>query len=481
MKKLIFVLLLIHVIFSVKGNCHDVLDKARHENYNQAEKAMAALININKLALWVHSDGISAYNPFRQTSVTAIPWGAIYPYGIPVGIVYVDGFVWGGFVHDGQEPILRVGGHTWNTGLQPGAILMPGIAEDPADPQVNRIWRYRSDWRTADLTSEAFDILISRPDASSRQFQFSTEELKAAADSLRIAYEKDLDDWPWQKGAPFYDTNHSGIMDENEEPGLLDAAQIVWFVANDLNPQLTQALYGSPPVGIEMQVTLWAYHHDSDIENSIYRRVRLIYKGTNTTPSNATVDSMAIGLYSDIDIGYFGDDFGGTDTTLQMIFGYNSTTLDPEYRKFASSPPALGYMLLYGPIVPSANENVFAIFNFGRRKGFRNLPMTMSWIDRSGDTDSNPNTGTYDGTLQYYNVLNGFRPCPISPPDRFRIPASGEPTRFSMTGDPINDTGWLDEFPGSRQITFSSGNFKMVLGDTQEVIIIMTAGLAQTQ
>jgi len=46
-----------------------------------------------------------------------------------------------------------------------------------------------------------------------------------------------------------------------------------------------------------------------------------------------------------------------------------------------------------------------------------------------------------------------------------------------MTGDPINSTGSLDDFPGNRQITFSSGNFDVALGDTQEVIIIMTAGL----
>ncbi|MCU0645406.1 MAG: T9SS type A sorting domain-containing protein, partial [bacterium] len=406
---------------------------------------------------------------------TAIPWGAIYPHGIPAGLVFADGFVWGGFVNDGQQPKLRVGGHTYYSGLQTGAIVTPGVAEDPTDAKVNRVWRFRSDWKTADLSSEAFDILVSRPDASSRQFQFSADAIKAIADSLRLAYEKDRQDWPWQKGAPFYDTDHNGVMDENEEPGLLDAAQIVWFVANDLNPQLTQALYGSPPIGIEMQVTLWAYHHDSDIENSIYRRIRLIYKGTSMTPLNATIDSMAIGLYSDIDIGDFADDFGGTDTTLQMIFGYNSTTLDPAYQQFSSSPPALGYALLYGPIVSSTND--IAIFDFSRHKGFRNLPLTMSWIDRSGDTDSNPNTGTYDGTLQYYNVLNGFRPRPINPPDHFRIPATGEPTHFSLTGDPLNATGWLDENPGDRQITFSSGNFNMALGDTQEVVMIMTAGL----
>ncbi|MCH9006609.1 T9SS type A sorting domain-containing protein [candidate division KSB1 bacterium] len=477
LKKLIVSLFLVHIIFLVKGDSQEVFGAETYEKH-QTEEPMATLININKLAMWVQSDGISARNPFWQINGTAIPWGTVYPQGMPVGVVFTDGFVWGGFVQDGQEPTLRVGGHTWPvSGLQPGAILSSGIAEAPNDPQVNRVWRYRSDWQAADLTFEAFDILISRPDASSRDFQFSQGELNAVADSLRMAYEKDLQDWPWQKGAPFYDSNNNGIMDENEEPGLLNAPQVVWFVVNDLNPELTQALYGSPPIGIEMQVTLWAYNHDIDIENSIYRRIRLIYKGTDTTPSNAIIEGMAVGFYSEVDLGSFRDDLAGTDTTLQMVFGYNSTSLDAAYRQFDSSPPALGYTLLYGPIVDSANENDIAIFNFGGRKGFRNLPMTGSWTEGSGDQFSQPRVGNYDGTLQYYNVLNGFHPRPENPPTPFLDATTGEPTRFTITGDPVANTGWIDNSPGERNMTLTSSSFNMALGDTQEVVIIMTAGL----
>jgi hypothetical protein len=162
---------------------------------------------------------------------------------------------------------------------------------------------------------------------------------------------------------------------------------------------------------------------------------------------------------------------------MVTIFGYNSTTLDPEYQKFTSSTPALGYTLLYGPMVSSANENDIAIFDFNRRQGFRNLLITGSWIEGSGDMDSQPTTGTYDGTLQYYNVLNGYHPRPISPPYPFHNPTTGAPTRFTQTGDPVNATGWLDANPGDRNITFTSGNFDMAQRDTQEVIIIMTAGL----
>jgi len=116
--------------------------------------------------------------------------------------------------------------------------------------------------------------------------------------------------------------------------------------------------------------------------------MRLIYKGTSTTTTDAHIDSMGLGLYSEVDVGNFGNDFAGTDTTLQMVFGYNSTTQDPAYQEFSSSPPAIGYTLLWGPIVPSSNVNDRAVFNFSDRRGYRNLPMTGSWVDRSGDQDS---------------------------------------------------------------------------------------------
>ena len=38
----------------------------------------SALININKLAMWVRADGMSAHSPYSQSS-TAIEWGSIYP------------------------------------------------------------------------------------------------------------------------------------------------------------------------------------------------------------------------------------------------------------------------------------------------------------------------------------------------------------------------------------------------------------------
>jgi len=64
LKKLIVSFFLVHIIFSVKGDWHEVFGAETYEKYSQSEEPMATLLNINRLTMWVQSDGISARNPF---------------------------------------------------------------------------------------------------------------------------------------------------------------------------------------------------------------------------------------------------------------------------------------------------------------------------------------------------------------------------------------------------------------------------------
>jgi len=144
--------------------------------------------------------------------------------------------MWGGYVYDSQMPELRVGGQRYIAGTVPGRIISPGVAENPNSRDV-RIWRIRRDYQTVDLAAEAIDVFKALP----RPHPIAADSLAALAkiaDSLRAAYARDWREWPWQKGAPFYDINHNGVMDAGEAPGLFDADQVVWFVANDLDAQV---------------------------------------------------------------------------------------------------------------------------------------------------------------------------------------------------------------------------------------------------
>jgi len=440
---------------------------------------MATILNINKITMGVLADGNS--NFIRCDTIPYTDeidrWSILYPAGT-AGIVYKDGVIWGGQVHDGQYPmIVRVGGSRYESSLRPGRIIDKGVAEDPDDPDV-RIWCVRRDWQTADLRRDVVETYqISLDDVTDHQVH-----------AVRRQYEKDWNEWPWEKGAPFYDRNGNGVMDNGEEPGLAYADQVVWFVANDLDRNVTLDFLGSLPIGLEVQVTLWAYNRISRgnyaqlneaLKNIVFKRVRLIYKGCSWTPDTVHIDSMYIGQWSDPDLGYMYDDLVGCDTLLDIGYGYNAEDIDVEYSRYGLHPPAAGYFFAQGPVIHSSDD--CAYFDIKIKEGYSNLGMTaFIWLFTGAGFN---NLSRFEETLKFYNALRGFLPIPY-PSIYYPFPPGMIPNAFPLAGDPVTGTGhvdglgWLYSFtPGDRRFLCSSGPFSMALGDTQEVIIALMGGL----
>ncbi|MCI0694699.1 hypothetical protein L0337_22175 [candidate division KSB1 bacterium] len=444
------------------------------------------LVNIGNVAMWIVSDGRSATNP-----TTNAP-GLYFPRGTNplVATIFQDGFIWGGQVNDGNARRVRVGGQDFNIGTVPGAIISRGVAENANDGRmVDRVWRVRRDFATANLRQDAAEFFLTT----------AAQVTEAQIQQVRDLYRRDWIDWPAYKGAPFYDADGDGqyapqFNDDGtpklvprageaydpakhaDEPGYADGDQVLWLVANDLNAGTAELFSGSPPIGIEMQLTLWAYRRADALGNVIFKQFRIIYKGTAITPANATIDSMYFCQFVDPDLGSFGDDYVGCDTTLSLGYVYNSQAVDGNYAAIGLPPPAAGYDFFAGPLVPAPND--VAIFGLKERPGFRNLPMTSFAYFAAGQEDSDPDTGenNYLSTLQWYNLLRGFRPRPESPPDPWRDPAR-KVTKFRVPGDPISNSGWLDSVTGDRRLLQSTGPFTMALGDTQETVIASISAL----
>ncbi len=183
---------------------------------------------------------------------------------------------------------------------------------------------------------------------------------------------------------------------------------------------------------------------------------------------------MYLCQWSDPDLGDAGDDFVGSDISLSLGFVYNSKTLDSEFRKFALAPPAAGYDFLQGPIIPAPGDS--AVFDLKYKKDFRNLPMT-SFIYFGGTYTDPPFTSS--GAIQWYQMFRGLPPTPQGPPDPDPLinPSTGLVTPFWLSGDPVAKTGWLDKTPGDRRLLLNSGPFTMALGDTQELVSAVIAGV----
>ena len=443
----------------------------------------SALININNMAMWFERNGSSGYNPLTSGA------GVTFPRSTD-RVIYRDGLVWGGIVKDGDPQELRVGGQTYAIGTVPGRIVSKGEAEDPSDPSV-RIYRIRRDYQTADLrldASESLGIGLSAVTDSD-------------VEALRAQYEQDWREWPYQKGAPYYDNDGDGEYNpDTDEPGVAGADQVAWFVINDLDVGAAQSLYGSKPVGLEVQVLLWGYARTDALGDVIFKKFTVIYKGTSATPDTARIEDMYFAQWADPDLGNYGDDFAGADVDLSLGYVYNSINTDSRYAPFGLAPPAVGYDFLQGPAVPVfqkgengdplldedgnfvLDESSEAIFNFGRRPGYRNLPMTSFVYFAAGSAIDDPELGEYIGTEEWYNLLRGFQPQPdISNPVPYTNPLTGDDTFFTLDGDPTTAQGWNDGVPlpaGDRRIVLNTGPFEMALGDTQEVVVALLGGIS---
>lgn len=187
-----------------------------------------AKFNINNISTFILNNGIA------DASSTAGSYSGLqFPKGSGKICVTNTGFLWAGKI-DGK---IYSGGSSFRSGLTPGKILSNGLAEDSEAPNV-RVYRVRRDYKDADLRMEAAD------EGKTVQEIFSQ-------------YEKDWNEWPAENGAPFEDKNGNRKYEPSIDIPGSGGDQTLWFVANDLDSNKTKELFGSLPMGIEVQVTIW--------------------------------------------------------------------------------------------------------------------------------------------------------------------------------------------------------------------------------
>lgn len=427
-----------------------------------------SVININNMAHWItKSTGYTISGSVNGCQVD-------YPIGTG-GLIFADGIVWGGMVHDGGVQELRVGGTTYADGVKAGRVVYDGAGNviGSTEPADHHVWRVRKDYKTADLTADASNYFQVIPPAVADAGQIQ---------EVYVQYEYDWNNWPATWGAPFNDVDGDGLYDPTVDiPGYPGADQTIWVIANDI-PQIvdengnalrilntSQTLYGADPIGMELQLTLWAYKYGGGdpFGNIVFKSAKMKYVGLPGGPADATIDRMYISQWSDPDLGNSTDDYVGCDIDLSLGFAYNGTKKDNIYQGIYNLPvPAGGYDFLQGPIVDGTP-----------------LPMTSFTYFGAGSAISDPTLSSYSGSGQFYNLMEGFLPRPEYPvQEPFTDLSTGEITKFVLSGDPIGGGGWVDGVqlpPGDRRLVMSSGPFEMVLGEEKEIVLALVGGIAK--
>ncbi len=443
------ILFLVPVGVLAKGN-----KKERREIYKtNASQITTTYIDINNLVALQSNQGYSDYNANPNLE------GTVFPKGSGKTAVFESGFLWGGYVN-GDFSQVRVGGSAYISGIQPGPILPNGQAADPSDPKY-QIYRVRPDvypgGPAIDLSSDAQNEGIP-------------------ADQIRAQYESDWNNWPAagtanDLGAPFQDKNGDGKYEPNiDVPGVPGADQTVFYVANDMDGGKTTKMYGTQPLGIEVQATFWAYAQQGALGNMYFKKWSIINKGAQKN----TIDSMFVSFWADVDLGDANDDLMASDTTLSMLIAYNGGPTDAVYSPLP--PPADGFTFFQGPVVPGepTDSAIFIEppFNFQEVQGKKNLPMTSAYFFVNSDPNfGDPPQGEALGSTEFYRFFNGEYGISGAP---FINPVTNAPTKYAFSGDPVTQTGWMDGTtipPGDRRYGSASGPFTMAPGDTQEVVV----------
>ncbi len=467
---LVFITSLLHL--STAASKHSA-QKTQSVQTSNSYKPM----DINNIFNYYGNNGDGSFNRYSSNNE-----GFEFPKGSNYGTtIFEDGLVWTAF----KNGTLLCGGSTYNHGLQPGKILTNGTslnlptADDPSKTEY-RVYRVRPDMRPTTNS----DTITLETNLLQNEVTYTGRFENYTAEQLLQQYWDDWNQWPASEGAPFTDANGvahpsggSGYDPATCVPGFPGADQTEWMVMNDVNSALTFGLYGSNPIGIEVQRTIWAYNSAGSLGNTIFISYKFINK------SGVELDSMYVSQWSDPDVGNAGDDAVGCDTTLSLGYIYNGQPSDANYANLGLPPPAAGFDFLQGPIVPGTVSDT-AIFDMEKIAGYKNLPMTsFSFFINSNYTTAfpDPPLNISDGMQQWYNLMRGL------------VSAAGAPFPTQVTdgstycypGDPVTGTGptytgaAAVAAPSDIRMCMNSGPFTMAPGDTQQIVVAAIVGIGE--
>ena len=410
---------------------HKLLKPLTNDHYNY--------IDINEIMMWVSNNGDGSHSPLTDGNGFYWPGGKL----AKKSAIFEDGLIWGGMVN-GE---IRVNGNTHRQDLQAGKILSGGIADNPDNPRY-RVYKIRKDWDDFPLGPE------------------------------RETLERDYNEWPVADGAPWVDVNGDGVYSPGIDTPKFTGDEMLWYVANDMDSARSLHTYASDPIGLEFQTTIFGYNLANDLADVVFKKYLIINKGSHT------IEDMIFGYFSDADLGDAGDDFVGCDISLNLGYCWNSDDNDGggTGSSYGTPPPAVGYILLQGPVVQSSITDS-ARFNGKWLRGYKNHLMTSFSPNFKGSPwlvfDPPP---TREGAEQYYNLLQGKN----NHGEFWINPHTGNPTIYPLSGDPVHDTGWYEgsgwpagPSPMDRRLLLASGPFTMAPGDSQEVVIAILIAMGE--
>ncbi len=431
LKKLMLIMVFSNYLYNLSGGVHFKINENNVRSGN-AKISDFKIVDINRISGFFRNQG-----EFYSNHLNTGP-GFEWPKGSGIYAIFSTALWIGAKVSTdtGVEVHVATAGH-FGSEFKPGRILSSGIAEDHTLPHV-RIYQVKP----------LSDLPTTNPDYMQ---------------------------WPVEYGAPWIDVDNDNVWNPFfDRIGIAFAKDTIYpdlvqfCVFNDADSQYHNWYWGrSKPLGVEVRQTVWAF-------KNLFPDVHFI-RFQIYNKSNHTLDSTFFTLWSDPDLGNAFDDNVGCDTTYGVFdirhnlgYCYNGDN-DDQPNGYGINPPAVGFKLLQGPIVPSENDTAYA---FGKIfLSYKNLDLSSFIITCSPGQGGCTNPAWFDPSLyhQSYNIMMGL--------DRIGTqwidPLTGDSTHFIFAGDPVSGMGFIQSnilASGDMRIFMSTGPVTLAPNDSQDIV-----------
>jgi len=391
--------------------------------------------NINALAL-VHGD--MWWNPGTAKAHCKFPKNAQKSVGFAASL-WMSGYDGGGQLHVAAQTYRQDGNDYW-----PGPLDGTGSIDYATSTKWAKIWKVSRD------TINAFLALPMHTTANTPQsiltWPGKGNTYAAGNGGAALVVSTDM--------APFKDLNANGVYEPlNGEYPDFHGEQALWWLFSDNGPTHTQTQ--GQPLKTEIRVLAYAYKRGNPIDNVVYYDYTIV----NRSAENYT--DFRLALWSDVDLGYYLDDYVGFDSVRRMGITYNSSNDDGASGghpagSYGVNPPVVGVVLVQLP-GDVAGSPVAA----------------GSFLSYSNDTGilGNPAIDTEFNHYMHGRFRNGQH-----------LQYGGIDRNYSFPDDPSVTGGWSEcaqsTTPGDRRYVITTNGFTLNAGSTQKVVMAMAVDSA---
>ncbi|NUM70019.1 MAG: hypothetical protein HUU43_04155 [Ignavibacteriaceae bacterium] len=292
------------------------------------------------------------------------------------------------------------------------------------------------------------------------------------------------------------DVNGNGKWDPTEDRPDLIGDETVWCVYNDGTDPALRRFNDVSPQGIEVRQTVFGFNSKSFVGNMIFVRYSLLNTGTVAD----VMDSVYFGVWADPDLGDYTDDLVGSDTLLNAGYVYN----DGDDADYGSNPPTFLIDFFQGPVsyipgvtfIDNNNNGVWdegidtPVMNGhnvqGQVRGIANYPGATnlglsSFVHyiQSHPTHGDPNTRqeARNYMLGRNRVGVDLNPCNWEFGEvRGGVACADVNPKFSYSGNPVTNVGWINNGPNDQRQMSNTGPFKLEKNKPVDIVVAYVVG-----